>query len=984
MKTKQYRVVYPDTARGVAMRMMHYLDAVESDISYGYRHPQMSIPFVVHPANFRSNGLVMWLPKRVEFLSTPDVNSYSMPWLKQLVAHEYRHAVQYNNLNRGFIKGLSYVIGQQSSTIGLLLMPLWMMEGDAVMTETAMSTFGRGLQPSFSMAYRAIGDVAGRYPNRDKWFSGSFRDYIPDHYALGYLMCRRGYERFHTVMGDDFAELTSRRPYMVVSTSWTLNKLYSNSSKDIFSQSFSSMEKQHKQYDRMLKRYGSTSQKGLFIDTFTKLQEHWAEFADVEPTTEPVTVPEPECYTTYSHPLPTADGRIIALKEDFDRPSAFVLIDTVERSERRITYTGDVSTRPALSPSGRLWWTEYRRSPLYAEKVASQLCYMDIESGKPKIIRKQRNALYPTPIREHGIAWVEYTYDGSYSVVVNGPLDLDRHNTIPYGKEVHGMAWDNLTDRLYLLITDDDGMYIARLTKEGLERVTEPAYITLSDLTARDGRLYYGSIASGRDELHSFDLATGREYQLSTSRFGSFDPSAVNDTLLLATTYDQRGYMPATQRIAFERVVEPTKIPQKMLLPKVKDWDVVNLDTVRFTEATADSVVRRTPPRRFSRVGHAFNVHSWAPASYDPYELTEESRIAFNLGATIMWQNILSTMEGFLTWGWNQHEGSVYKGTIRYNGLGVSLWLDGTYGGTQNIHTVYQYNAETGKLEYPEAPKLGKYFSIRGGATLPLLLQRGYHTSQLALSASWSFSNGMVANVDKISFEGGKITNFHTIGYTEGVHQLSTGISFSDQVRMSRRDFLPPWAITLSANYVLNPTTDDFGHLVVAYGKLYTPGFAKHHSLSVAASYQTSIGGFQSKAVLSSLAYKSTRLVPRGFSSYDISNDHYLATSINYQLPIWYPDGGWEGVIYFKRLRLNIGADYASFRNRAFSKGEGDIINYRKRIGSVGLDLGVDFNLFALPNSATISATFSVYRKMVYSPTKSGKMYFSFGLGLPF
>ena len=222
------------------------------------------------------------------------------------------------------------------------------------------------------------------------------------------------------------------------------------------------------------------------------------------------------------------------------------------------------------------------------------------------------------------------------------------------------------------------------------------------------------------------------------------------------------------------------------------------------------------------------------------------------------------------------------------------------------------------------------------------------------------------------------------MGYTEGVHQLSTGISVSEQVRMSRRDFLPPWAITLSANYVLNPTTDDFGHLVVAYGKLYTPGFAKHHSLSVAASYQTSIGGFQSKAVLSSLAYKSTRLVPRGFSSYDISNDHYLATSINYQLPIWYPDGGWEGVIYFKRLRLNIGADYASFRNRAFSKGEGDIINYRKRIGSVGLDLGVDFNLFALPNSATVSATLSVYRKMVYSPTKSGKMYFSFGLGLPF
>ena len=158
MKDKRYRVVYPDTAQHIANRMMCYLDAVNEDIDYGYRYPQMSIPFVVHPSNMRSNGLVMWMPRRVEFLSSPSIDSYSMPWLKQLVAHEYRHAVQYNNLNRGVVKALSYVLGQQSSTIGLLFMPLWMMEGDAVMTETEMSTYGRGLQPSFTIAYRAYGD----------------------------------------------------------------------------------------------------------------------------------------------------------------------------------------------------------------------------------------------------------------------------------------------------------------------------------------------------------------------------------------------------------------------------------------------------------------------------------------------------------------------------------------------------------------------------------------------------------------------------------------------------------------------------------------------------------------------------------------------------------------------------------------------------------------------------------------------------------
>ena len=88
MRGDKYRVVYPDTARYTAKQMMHYLDAVSEDISYGYKHPQMSIPFVVHPENILSNGLVMWLPKRVEFLSTPAIKSYSMPWIKQLVAHE--------------------------------------------------------------------------------------------------------------------------------------------------------------------------------------------------------------------------------------------------------------------------------------------------------------------------------------------------------------------------------------------------------------------------------------------------------------------------------------------------------------------------------------------------------------------------------------------------------------------------------------------------------------------------------------------------------------------------------------------------------------------------------------------------------------------------------------------------------------------------------------------------------------------------------
>jgi hypothetical protein len=144
------------------------------------------------------------------------------------------------------------------------------------------------------------------------------------------------------------------------------------------------------------------------------------------------------------------------------------------------------------------------------------------------------------------------------------------------------------------------------------------------------------------------------------------------------------------------------------------------------------------------------------------------------------------------------------------------------------------------------------------------------------------------------------------------------------------------------------------------------------------------MGGFHSDMVLSGLTFKSTRLVPRGYSSYDIANNHYVASSLNYQLPVWYPDGGIKGVIFFKRLRLNVGVDYASFFKASGFDDEGTVIERRRHIGSYGLDLGVDFNLFTMPEAATMSATLSLYRTVSFNPLQDGKFYISFGLGLPF
>ena len=413
--------------------------------------------------------------------------------------------------------------------------------------------------------------------------------------------------------------------------------------------------------------------------------------------------------------------------------------------------------------------------------------------------------------------------------------------------------------------------------------------------------------------------------------------------------------------------VRPSRLPRNVVNPPRRKWPVANLDTVRFTAADSVSSAARHRARRYSRPLHLFKVHSWMPVAVNPFKIIDEHDIDVQLGVTLVSQNLLSSAESYLAYAWNHAEGSVVKGSLRYNGLGVELEAAGTYGGNQVIYAAGQAQPQ---------PIPDKYYSLSAGATLPLVFAAGYRTRMLSLSAAWNFSNGLVANVGKLTYDEAthSFTNLQHIGYREGLHKLTFGIGYSNSVQLAHRDFITPRGCVLSASYALNPTNDHFSNLISVYGKLYTPGFAPHNSLTAAATYQTSIGGFKNPAGESFLSYKSARLIPRGFDSNDINSRNYFAASLDYQLPVWYPEGGIPSVLYFKRIRLNLGADYGQFDAFDYRKGRTET----RRIHSFGGDLYVDFNVFRQPASAT-----STLRLSFYAPSKGG-LWWSASLGLPF
>lgn len=132
--------------------------------------------------------MVAWAPKRMELYATPPQDDDTQAWLDHLATHEYRHILQMDKLERGFTRVLNAFLGQQATALVVgLYLPPWFMEGDAVCTETAMGESGRGRSAEFEQELKAQLLEKGAY-SYDKAVFGSYKDYVPNRYTLGYYL----------------------------------------------------------------------------------------------------------------------------------------------------------------------------------------------------------------------------------------------------------------------------------------------------------------------------------------------------------------------------------------------------------------------------------------------------------------------------------------------------------------------------------------------------------------------------------------------------------------------------------------------------------------------------------------------------------------------------------------------------------------------------------------------------------------------------
>jgi hypothetical protein len=744
---------------------------------------------------------------------------------------------------------LYYVFGQQATALILgLFVPWWFIEGDAVVQETAMSLSGRGRSPWFEEGLRAQFLDKGIY-SYDKAYNGSFKDYVPNWYELGYLLV--GYTRLQHGMDawSPVMERVGKYPFMVVPFSTALHKQTGKGKSRLYNEITDS-----------LKIFWKRQAMQITYTPFVRISH----------------LPGKD-HTSYDEPVFLTDSLMVVDKVSIDDVNRYILID-YKGNEKALVTPGLGMLDDALSASnGLICWAERNPDPRWALNDCGVLNIYEVSSGKQRQLTHHTRFLAPILSGDGTrILAVEVTPEGknSLAIVSSKTGEVLNRLTSPENYFYTQPNWSN-DDKLIvstvvgkngksLVIADPGTGRMRNIIPFGYKDIGEPVFY---------GRyiLYRGSY-SGIDNIYAADTSSGEIFQVTSTRFGASGPviSPEGDKLIYSnytamgnelvwTNLDPSTWKPLS-------LVEDHSL--RLYEPLAKQMNYV------FDEDSVPTV--KYPSKHYRKGLNLFDFHSWAPISMDINNMN------FSPGVTLLSQNLLST--SFTTLGYsydlNEKTGKYYL-DYRYEGFYPVINLQTDYGLRKGSHTDSTGNVTN--FKYHE-------LNIAGGLSVPL--------NWYARSWFVGFQPYAGYAYKYLQMEPGVELKFTQDRFNLLVYRLV----FYAQLKQSYRDLIPKWGQTLEINFSNTPFDgDSINSIFASELTLYFPGLFRHQGFRV-------YGGYQDR-VDHNYNYSGIINLPRGYSG--IYANRIFSGSVSYEFPVFYPDWHIGPIIYFKRLKGAVFYDQA-------------------------------------------------------------------------
>ncbi|HSZ86704.1 MAG TPA: hypothetical protein VK787_11790 [Puia sp.] len=725
-----------------------------------------------------SNGYVALAPFRSEFQLTPEQNSFdlgSLPWHEQLAIHEYRHVEQYNNFRVGLSKAFYYVFGESGQAFAnSLALPNWFWEGDAVFQETLVSKQGRGRLPYFFDGYRSLWAGNKNYSFL-KLRNGSLRDFVPDHYPLGYMLVAYGREKF----GDDF---------------W--RKVTHDAA--VFSELFYPLQ-------TAIKKYSGVSFAQFRNDALNYFSQQVKK--DIQTDSSAIYAREHKHFVASEEfPQWIDDTHIVMVSSSYKKNHAFILYNVITGKKEVIktrapsldnyfSYRNNKIVYAAYEPDLRWNWRDY-----------SVIRLLDLKSKTDKKITS-RTKYFAPDISEDGRRIV------AVNVTVNGESQLHILNSET------GVIESTIQNKDELFYTypkfyDDKHVVSAVRNQQGemalsifnindgtADHITPFSMNVIGFPSIQHDTIYFSASHNGYDRLYAFAKNNLFEitFPFANSSTGNYALQSVNG------------------KYAFENF---TAVGYKMNIENLSAAAFTKISNDEWTNAPSlegiDALERKSadllnkisfqsyPISHYSQSFHLLNIHSLRPYVNDP-----------DYSFSLVSENVLNTLESELFFDYNRNEG--------YKQIGVDAtyaqlfpWIDA---GANYIFDRNQLSLQRNKKIYWNESQ------INAGLSVPLNFASGTNLTTL------QFGSDIV--YDQRYFQGAYKDSFDSRGFA----YVDPFLVFTNQVQQPQMQIYPRFAQTLTVNY--NRAVSTFhGNQFLASAYIYLPGIFLTNNLVLAAAFQ--------------------------------------------------------------------------------------------------------------------------------------------------
>lgn len=854
-------------------RIEHAL-AANSSLSLGKKFRKINI--VLQNRTMEANGYVGLAPFRSEFYTTPPQNAHllgSLSWLDLLALHEYRHVQQDLNFNKGWNRALYYLSGEMGWALGNnLAIPNWFFEGDAVLNETRFTKQGRGRLPAFYNEYRALFIDKVRY-SYAKTRNGSFKDFVPDHYKFGYLMCLQANEKF----GEEVWKNTTQNTFCRL-------PLYP--------------------FSRALKKNTGITTKKLYVETLDNFDQKSTTQLGKPDESEILNKTQKNTFTHYQYSYFLPDSTVLALKKAFNQIPTLVLIDG--EKEEKISPQGYTQHDYISYRNGYATWTESSFHPRWGWRNYSDIVSLDLKTKEKQRIT-HRTKLFAPDISPNNMQFAAVEIDELQNnrLVLVEKLSGKIETRLPNPGNLYYSfpKWDETGKYIYVSARNEKGLSaIMKIEVGSGKRDTIVPFLNqpIGQLSIAGKYVVYTAAYQGFDNLHAYDSETKKYYRISHGLVGHYEPSvAAKQEAITFSQFTSKGNN--LRLIPFDTAKWENASPAGLdELPQYhsKLFDQNGFDLPLKVDTTT------LPATRYKQIKHLVYLHSWGLRTSHP-----------SYGLFLTSKNILNNTAIELGSEYNANENTFRQsGNVTYGGFYPMLGV-----GSQNGNRSYYTFDSTSFSKFNET-------RLHVGSWLPLNYTRGLYSRYLMPSAYYSYR---ILNSDKAP------ANY--------LHTIELGFSFLNSRRKAYQHIFSRLGQFVKIDY-LNSWQNANTYQWRALSEFTFPGIGRNHVFSVQADYV--------KDGNANYRFQDLFVYPRGYGR--IFQSEMTKIGFNYHMPLFYPDFGIAGIVYFKRIRTNLFFDWSEAYNQSPNKKE-----FLGQYNSAGAELIFDLNFFNLSPNFSIFVRYS-------------------------